>query len=119
MTPTVSRIISPTEFAVQSTTELAANEFIFVYGKQVDDLLKVDYDAIAMLNVSATQQIHAEMKALQAEVNALRDDNASLRQKLAESDAKDIARDARLSVIEQMIGSTTLPVTFKSTADKR
>ncbi len=31
---------------------------IFVYGKQVDDFRSVDYDAVSMLNVSATQELY-------------------------------------------------------------
>ncbi len=45
---------------------------VFVYGKKVDDFRVVDYDAIAMLNVSATQELYrlltlANMKAKDAE----------------------------------------------------
>ncbi len=75
---TVSKIISPTEFVVTSETDIGESESIFIYGKQVNDLLSVDYDAISMLNVSATQelakqteQLRAENKVLQARVAAL------------------------------------------------
>lgn len=40
---------------------------IFVYGKLVNDLLNVDYDAISMLNVSATQELYKKLKKLQQE----------------------------------------------------
>jgi hypothetical protein len=40
---------------------------VFVYGKLVNDLLNVDYDAISMLNVSATQELYKQMKKLQEE----------------------------------------------------
>jgi hypothetical protein len=49
---------------------------VFVFGREVDDFLSVDYDAIAMLNVSATQQLKKEMDQ---ELNALRVENAELR----------------------------------------
>jgi hypothetical protein len=52
---------------------------VFVYGREVNDFLNVDYDAIAMLNVSATQQIKKEKDA---EVQALREENAALRARL-------------------------------------
>jgi hypothetical protein len=52
---------------------------VFVYGREVDDFLNVDYDAIAMLNVSATQQIKREKDA---EVQALREENDALRARL-------------------------------------
>jgi hypothetical protein len=37
------------------------HEDIFVYGKKVSDLLSVDYEAIAMLNVSATQELSKQL----------------------------------------------------------
>jgi predicted RNase H-like nuclease (RuvC/YqgF family) len=48
----------------------------FVFGREVNDFLTVDYDAIAMLNVSATQQLKKE---LDHEVKTLRAENAELR----------------------------------------
>lgn len=68
---TVSKIISPTKFEVQSTNELDTLEYVFVYGKQVDELLSVDYDAISMLNVSATQELAEQVEALQSENKSL------------------------------------------------
>lgn len=40
---------------------------VFVYGKQVDDFHTVDYEAIAMLNVSATQELLKRIKQLEVE----------------------------------------------------
>ena len=70
-------------------TEVASNRFrvspslsdgaVFVYGRLVNDFASVDYDAIAMLNVSATQQIKREKDA---EVQALREENADLRARI-------------------------------------
>ena len=51
-------------------------EKVFVFGREVDDLHVVDYDAIAMLNVSATQQLKKEMDE---QLEALRVENAELR----------------------------------------
>jgi uncharacterized small protein (DUF1192 family) len=45
---------------------------VFVYGKQCLDLKSVDYDAIAMLNVSATQELAKKVDALEAENDRLR-----------------------------------------------
>jgi hypothetical protein len=42
----------------------------FVYGRQVDDFHQVDYDAIAMLNVSATQELAEQVELLQMENQA-------------------------------------------------
>lgn len=40
---------------------------VFVYGKQVDDFRTVDYEAISMLNVSATQELFKMIQSLQNE----------------------------------------------------
>jgi len=52
----------------------------FVYGRQVDDFRTVDYDAISMLNVSATQELSKKVAALEAE-------NAKLNAALAKMEA--------------------------------
>ena len=55
----------------------------FVYGKWVDDYRKVDYDAIAMLNVSATQELVKENEILQkriAELEALLEEKTTAMQ---------------------------------------
>ena len=56
-----------------------ADGAVFVYGRLVDDFISVDYHAIAMLNVSATQQIKREKDV---EIQELRDANAALRARL-------------------------------------
>ncbi len=45
---------------------------LFVYGKYVDDFLSVDYDALAMLNVSATQELARRVALLETQNAALR-----------------------------------------------
>ena len=40
---------------------------VFVYGREVADLRSVDYDAISMLNVSATQELHRKLMTLEKE----------------------------------------------------
>ena len=54
------------------------NDEIFVYGRQVGDLRTVDYEAISMLNVSATQELARKVAALEAENAKLKADNAEL-----------------------------------------
>lgn len=58
-------------------TEAAPSE-VFVYGKWVNDFHVVDYDAISMLNVSATQELSRQIQALQKENAALKAANAAL-----------------------------------------
>ena len=61
---------------------------VYVYGREVNDFLYVDYDAIAMLNVSATQQIKKDSDAA---ILALQAKNAAL--------------EARLSALEKLLSA--------------
>lgn len=56
-------VLDPHTFAVGAVI----NETVFVYGKKVNDLLNVDYDALTTLNISATQQLQKEIDKLKAE----------------------------------------------------
>jgi hypothetical protein len=47
---------------------------VFVYGREVDDFLMVDYNAISMLNVSATQQLKKELECLVTENTKLKEE---------------------------------------------
>ena len=51
-----------------------------MYGKHVNDLLTVDYDAVSMLNVSATQELSKQIEQLKAE-------NAKLQNRLMKIEA--------------------------------
>lgn len=73
---------------------------VFVYGREVKDFRAVDYDAIAMLNVSATQEL-ARRHA--AEVKTLKEENAAMKQRLAELEAKDKEREAREKAIAERL----------------
>ena len=61
----------PNTFRVQPITNDHSPITIFVYGKQVDDFHTVDYEAISMLNVSATQQLAKENEQLKKRITAL------------------------------------------------
>jgi hypothetical protein len=75
-----------TEFATKGDT-------VFVYGREVRDFRVLDYDAIAMLNVSATQELARE--------------NEALKKRVAELEAKDRARDAKLAAIEKLLSASS------------
>lgn len=79
---------------------------VFVYGREVNDFRTVDYDAIAMLNVSATQQLKKDQDA-QIQVRDAK--IAALEQRLAELEAKDKARDAQLAAIAKALSSGDRP----------
>lgn len=55
-------VVSANEFIVNEPI----HEEVFVYGKKVNDLLTVDYDALSALNISATQALHQEIEYLKA-----------------------------------------------------
>lgn len=69
---------------------------VFVYGREVNDFRNVDYEAISMLNVSATQELARQLEEQKKE-------NAGLKERLASLEAKDKARDAKLAAIEQRL----------------
>jgi hypothetical protein len=78
---------------------------VFVYGREVDDFRSVDYDAIAMLNVSATQELARQLVPNSSDVASLKQENLQLKTRLAALEAKDAARDARLAAIEQLLST--------------
>ena len=57
---------------------------VFVYGKEVVDFRGVDYDALSMLNISATQELHRLIQELQQENASLKEVNASFQTQLDE-----------------------------------
>jgi hypothetical protein len=72
----------------QVDTDLKSGD-IFVYGRIVKDFRAVDYDAISMLNVSATQQLNRDLETVAAESN---DEFSKLRSEL----------DAKSQTIKQL-----------------
>jgi hypothetical protein len=50
----------------------SAGPKVFVYGREVKDFCNVDYQAIAMLNVSATQELARRLEAQSAEIATLK-----------------------------------------------
>lgn len=111
------RLATSTTESVHEVLEVEADKFrtdskpdgeeVFVYGREVKDFRTVDYDAIAMLNVSATQELARKLEAKSGELNKIRGELAKLRrekaavaQKLAALEARDAAREARLARLE-------------------
>ena len=68
---------------------------VFVYGREVKDFRTVDYDAISMLNVSATQELARKLAKAEAE-------NTALKQCLDE-------QAARLSRLESLLPPAPVP----------
>lgn len=60
--------VTPDSFQVS----LYSEGEVFVYGREVNDFHVVDYDALAMLNISATQELYKIIDALKIEVQQLK-----------------------------------------------
>ncbi len=99
--------------------ETTAKE-VFVYGREVKDFRSLDYDAIAMLNVSATQQVKKDSdtaeEALRKENEALRKESEALRAKVTEMEKKiastvqaSTATEARLAALEKALSKEAKP----------
>jgi len=68
------RLISKTQDGIREVLEVTPDRFrtefipkedaVFVFGREVNDFRVVDYEAIAMLNVSATQELARQVEAL-------------------------------------------------------
>ena len=75
-----TEVISTVTYADKNSfkidTESSGN--VFVYGREVDDFRTVDYDAISMLNVSATQELLKRITALEDENKTLKENNIEL-----------------------------------------
>jgi hypothetical protein len=103
------RLISEKEEGVHEVLEVKAGKFltpfkpagdqVFVYGREVNDFRSVDYDAIAMLNVSATQEIKrekdSEMQVLDRQLKEKDAKIAVLEAKVAAQDKRSTAQDKR------------------------
>jgi hypothetical protein len=77
-----------------------AEKEVFVYGREVNDFRSVDYDAIAMLNVSASQQIKKDSDSAE---EALRKENESLRARIAILEEAKTANENRFAALEAAV----------------
>ncbi|MDA7934947.1 hypothetical protein N9B65_07895, partial [Akkermansiaceae bacterium] len=116
------RLIGEKEESMEEVIEVRGDAFrtafnpeeekVFVYGREVEDFRTVDYDAIAMLNVSATQQVKKELDAVKIENAKLKNQLAALVAEVAKADE---AREARLLAIEQrLLGAAKNTVSIAS-----
>ena len=100
------RLIAGKSEGIHEVLEVEADRFrtgfaaedgeVFVYGREVQDFRKVDYEAISMLNVSATQELARQLEAKDAEI-------ARLAEKVAALEARDQTREARLTRLENAL----------------
>lgn len=83
------KLIGETEQGIHEVLEVRADAFrtdfqpadgqVFVYGREVKDFCAVDYEAISMLNVSATQELARQLAAQQKECAELKKELAEIK----------------------------------------
>lgn len=71
------KVLNDTQFQIAYAKPITTT--VFVYGKLHDDVRGIDYDDVAMLNVSATQELAKRDVALEKRVAALEAENARLK----------------------------------------
>ncbi|MEJ6506301.1 MAG: tail fiber domain-containing protein, partial [Crocinitomicaceae bacterium] len=108
------RLIFEDNEEIANVTEAYANHFkvdlnvsgkVFVYGREVGDFRTVDYQAVSMLNVSATQALLKKIEALEKENKKLKEVNNTVE-----------ALKAELEVIQR---SVSLLINEKTTAKQK
>jgi Chaperone of endosialidase len=72
----VARVLNDRKFTVETKEPLG--DKVFVYGKECTDLKGVDYDAISMLNVSATQELAKQVETLKEQNSDLQNETKRL-----------------------------------------
>jgi hypothetical protein len=101
----------------------ADGDQVFVYGREVKDFRMVDYEAIAMLNVSATQELNRLVQAQATMIGAQATEISVLKEQasrvaLLEQDRQ--AQTARMGQLEQqmtqLLASQTKPASSRAAA---
>ena len=122
------RLISDKEQGIHEVLEVKAGRFltpfkpagdqVFVYGREVNDFRSVDYDAIAMLNVSATQELARQLKEKDAKIAALeaqvaaQDKRSTAQDKRSTAQADEVAsQNSRLVALEKLMNQAGAPET--------
>ena len=83
-------------------TDFAADgDEVFVYGREVKDFRNVDYDAIAMLNVSATQELNRRLEKQAADFVAQAEEMSKQTTRIAELEQDRQAQAARIVELEK------------------
>jgi hypothetical protein len=115
------RLISEKEEGVHEVLEVKAGRFltqfkpagdqVFVYGREVNDFRSVDYDAIAMLNVSATQELARQLKEKDAKIAVL-EAQVAAQDKRSTAQADEVAsQNSRLVALEKLMNQAGGPET--------
>jgi hypothetical protein len=104
----------PTGFRVNA--DPAYHGKVFVYGREVEDFRTVDYEAISMLNVSATQELYRLIQAQQKLIDALNtktDDqareNSELKAQMELNRGQLELNNTLLQELKTILGITSIP----------
>ncbi|MBF9220182.1 discoidin domain-containing protein [Hymenobacter ruricola] len=108
VTGTVAKAAGGTQWLVRGAAQLAGQQ-VFVFGLEHADVRTVDYEALAMLNVSATQELARQLAELQKQNAVLKAEAAGNRAELQQFKAEASTQTAnlaqRLQALENMLGT--------------
>jgi hypothetical protein len=97
----VSSILSDKSFSVEWS--LSIPEKAFIYGKKVNDVLRVDYDQIHNLNVSVTQELVRRIEQLERENAVLRTENETTKQQYEQIKQMDTTLKSDFNVLNERL----------------
>jgi hypothetical protein len=103
----VSGVKDAKTFAVGPVKEVPAR--LFVYGKQVPDLLAVDYDRLFVSGIGAIQELVKQVDAVKLENAELKAKLAASEKRLSELSATDQAFEAKLIALEKRLQGSDKP----------
>lgn len=96
----------------QLRTSNSERQTVFVYGREVKDFHTVDYEALSMLNVSATQEQQHIIEAQQAEIEALKAEIEALNSQLTQIQTQNLELNSsfemRLQALEALLNNSSL-----------
>ncbi|TKC06796.1 hypothetical protein FA048_16495 [Pedobacter polaris] len=102
--------VNKNNITVKSAVALNEQPSIFVYGTKAKDVLTVDYDAIGMLNVSATQELAKIIAQQQLLIVELNKQNAALKNEQATTKNTLDQILARLAPLEDSKNKATVAI---------
>jgi hypothetical protein len=112
-TTAVVKVPSETSFSVKGETQV---DQVFVFGKQVDDFLSVDYNHVFITGISAVQELDRQVQALQESETRI----IELEKKVARmSQLEQQLADLQSQVALLLGGSETTPALFNSATSTR
>ena len=79
---------------------------VFVYGREVDDFRTVDYQAVSMLNVSATQELLKRVEALENENAQLKEANSNFAH--LQGEVETLKRSILMLINEKNVSQSTI-----------